>query len=85
MSKLIQITDKCHYWMGPAPQRKPVIRHGRQTLSARRVLMAEHLGRKLTSSEVVIDTCGESLCVNPEHLQIISRSKLACDSLGVRK
>jgi hypothetical protein len=80
LGKFIQITDDCHYWRGPAPQQKPIIRDGKKTKSARRVIYELRV-HSLTPSEVIIDTCGNSLCMNLDHLQIISRSELACRSL----
>lgn len=67
---------ECWDWKG-ALQRggcTPTIRQGRGTIAVRRALAIE-LGLPLQGRVATI-SCGNRLCVRPEHVQTISRGKL---------
>lgn len=67
----------CWEWTGAMKHKNatPVMRYQQQTISVRRLLMLkqclEHEGKLVTSA------CGNSLCVNPEHLELITRKRLS--------
>lgn len=79
LDHFIQVTNVCYYWMGPAPQRRPIVRMGKKTLSARRVLWELCKG-PLTKSQVIVDTCINPMCMRLAHLQIKTRGQLVKDS-----
>lgn len=66
----------CAKWFGPAPQGRPIIRHGTRTMSAIRAIYEKSI-RKLGRHEVVVNTCGDPLCVSVAHMKVLTRSELA--------
>ncbi len=66
----------CSRWMGSAPQGRPILREGRKTRSAVRAWYVENFG-PISPSEVVTQTCGDLMCMTPEHLTLTTRSELA--------
>ena len=47
----------------------------RRTELVHRAMLAEHLGRPLLPTEHVHHRCERELCVNPEHLQAMTRAE----------
>lgn len=66
----------CWEWTGALQQcgSTPTMRYQQKTISVRRLLMLE---RGLdVQGKVATCTCGNPLCVNPAHLELITRKKL---------
>lgn len=55
--------------------RYPYINKGEKTLSARRFFYEHTVGEILDDDILVITLCGNTLCVNPEHLELKFRSR----------
>lgn len=73
--RTIEIGD-CWEWQGALQScgTTPTIRHKNRTMAVRRLIM-EVQGYAL-ESKVATCTCGNHLCVNPEHIEVITRKKL---------
>lgn len=85
LAKRLSLADKldqhceesgdCMLWGGPLVQRKfPVLNVDRKKLYVKRhamQLMGHVLGRKVVTSK-----CGNQLCVNPEHLVLVTKAKM---------
>lgn len=73
--RTIEVGD-CWEWQGAlqACGTTPTIRHKKRTMSVRRLIM-EVQGYSL-ESKVATCTCANHLCVNPEHIEVITRKKL---------
>lgn len=67
----------CWDWQGAIQScgSTPMINYKQRVLSVRR-LLAEHQGLNI-AGKVVTYKCGNELCVNPEHLQVLTRKKLS--------
>ena len=74
-SRTEEIGD-CWEWAGAlqACGTTPMMRHHKQTISVRRLLMLEQ-GLEV-EGKVATSTCGNHLCVNPKHLELITRKRL---------
>jgi hypothetical protein len=66
----------CWEWQGAlqACGTTPMMRHQSKTISVRRLIMQDQ-GLEV-EGKVATCTCGNHLCVNPEHLELITRKKL---------
>lgn len=65
----------CWVWQGSYSHKAPVIRHMDKVVPVRRFI-AEHLQGKSVANRFVTTTCGNMNCVCPEHVIVVTRSKL---------
>jgi len=74
-NRTIEIGD-CWEWQGAMQScgTTPMIRYKQQTISVRRLILQVQ-GHAL-ESKVATCTCGNHRCVNPDHLEAISRKRL---------
>tara|TARA_R110002126_G_scaffold267214_2_gene410630 strand:+ start:232 stop:735 length:504 start_codon:yes stop_codon:yes gene_type:complete len=66
----------CWEWTGALQQcgTTPTMRYQQQTISVRRLLL---MGQGLdVAGKVATSSCGNKLCVNPDHLELITRKRL---------
>lgn len=75
-ARCVDVGD-CWEWQGAmqACGSTPVVRINQKTIGVRRLLL-QHLGVNVRG-KVCTYKCGNPLCVNPEHLEAISRKKLS--------
>lgn len=75
-ARCIDVGD-CWEWQGAmqACGSTPMVRIKQKTISVRRLLL-QHLGVNV-QGKVCTYKCGNALCVNPEHLEAVSRKKLS--------
>jgi hypothetical protein len=66
----------CLIWQRATTNGHPVFRVDGKTILVRRYLWAQTKG-KIKRKSIMQTTCGDVLCVNPEHLKITTYSKLA--------
>lgn len=75
-ARCIEVGD-CWEWQGATNScSTPVFRWGGKTASVRRVLLVEYRGVSL-NARVATYKCGNSMCVNPEHIESITRTRLS--------
>ncbi len=75
-AKTEELAD-CWLWTGSTTsQGYPIVKHDGCCKLARRV-MFELNGGTLAARQPLITTCGEKLCINPEHLKASTTSKVA--------
>lgn len=74
----------CWYWDGPLSNGYGRFRVGKRTVLAHRHAWELTHG-KIPQGHVIRHLCGESSCVNPVHLELISRKDLSVAARGVRK
>jgi hypothetical protein len=83
----VEKTPTCWNWTGDTVGRSTQygrITHGRGTiLRVHRVSWELHNGT-IPTDKIVLHSCGNSLCVNPEHLRLGSYVENAADSLAAR-
>lgn len=67
----------CWEWQGAFQSKNitPTIHYERRVLAVRR-LIAEQQGHDMTD-KIATYKCGNQLCVNPDHIQVTTRKKLA--------
>lgn len=67
----------CWEWQGALQSAgvTPMIHYKQRVISVRR-LIAEHQGQEV-KGKVVTYKCGNELCVNPDHIQVLTRRKLS--------
>lgn len=70
---------ECWFWTGAVNSNGyPYTRlHGGGNALARRVAYEMSLQRDLDKQEIVVDNCGNRLCVNPHHMQLSTRQAVA--------
>ena len=74
--KRTTLCGDCMIWTGSfVHHTNPVLTMSNKKLYVKRVLM--HLDERKIEGKCVISTCGQQSCVNPDHLQIITRKALA--------
>lgn len=68
--------DGCWIWHGAMQSNStvPMIRYGNGTMSVRRAILVDR-GSMMTNLQATY-TCGNPLCVNPEHVEAVRRSTL---------
>lgn len=58
----------CRIWFGGVhKQGYPLVRYNKQMKLVSRIVLEDKLNRTLTRSERVKNTCGNILCINPNH------------------
>jgi len=58
----------CRIWFGGVhKQGYPLVRYNKQMKLVSRIVVEDKLGRTLERSERVKNTCGNILCINPDH------------------
>ena len=67
----------CLIWQGACCNGHPAHRHNGPTVMVRRTLFTELLGP--LKGRMVRMTCSTPLCVNPEHIQAVTRQQIAAD------
>lgn len=72
----VRIDGECRIWAGTVVQGVPVVRWKGRMLSARR-LLPKLMGKQIGPREVVYPCCGNGLCLNPQHLRIDTRKRMA--------
>jgi len=67
----------CWEWLGALQSHgvTPMINYKQRVISVRR-LIAEHQGHNI-KGKVATYKCGNTLCVNPDHVQVLTRAKLS--------
>lgn len=64
----------CHVWNGGLhPQGLPMIRYQGKMVLVSRLMKENQLNIKLSRDQRVKNTCGNKLCINPEHYDVIER------------
>lgn len=67
----------CLIWRGHVSEDKlPIVSEKRVKKSARRKLYEAIKGVELTRRQLVRTTCGDHLCMNPEHLKVMDVAKV---------
>lgn len=69
--------DTCLDWSGPILNGRAILRIGRSTASAPKLVYELFVG-PVPESWVVRQTCGNLRCVNPQHLICVSRRDVQC-------
>lgn len=72
----VRIDGECRIWAGATTAGVPTVRWRGHTLSARR-LLPKLMGKQIDPIEVVYPHCGNSLCMNPDHLRIGTYKRMA--------
>ena len=80
----VQRTDGCHLWMGKAERSGygRVSWYGKKRLAHRVAAYLNGILADLDSTEVVMHSCDNRLCCNPEHLCIGSQSDNMRDAVS---
>lgn len=77
-NKSYTITDSgCWQWSEKTKRGVPIIGIGTETHNARRFSFIINIGEIFESSYTVITNCGNAMCVNPNHLDLICKQENA--------
>lgn len=66
----------CLIWDGSVTHKAPHMREGGRVVSVRRWIAINVLKRERIEKLFATFTCGNPLCVNPEHIAVVTRAKL---------
>lgn len=69
----VEKVDGCWLWAAATSKGIPVFRANRRTHTASRWLYRQY--HDLNSTHLVVTTCGNRHCVNPEHLKSMTKSE----------
>jgi hypothetical protein len=69
-------TDNCINWSGLYLSERPAVRVAGSTRSATRLVYQRSWGQ-INQSIIVVNTCGNTGCVNPKHMKGVTRSEIA--------
>lgn len=69
----VEKVDGCWLWVGAMNRNIGVFRANRRTHNAGRWLYRQH--HELNSTHLVVTTCGNRHCVNPDHLKSMTKSE----------
>jgi hypothetical protein len=70
------VVGGCWHWQAGKSGKAPALRHGDRTISVRRYIFTELLGKTQAKGRLVTMSCGHLDCVSPDHLIQHTRKQL---------
>lgn len=81
--KKILITDGCWVWTGTMSKKSPY--HRPNYVVTKEIYNAYHPDAPCPASHTAFRTCGNSRCVNPDHMTVNSRSEVVIQSIQLKE